>query len=312
MGEEGDELGRARPWPVFDPELPDEVPKLYETHPELFTPAHHPKPVKQTEFEAAWGVNVAMVTIGAGVLSGLWLLLGWLAGVLLPDTAATVVTVVVGVLAGLMFICVLGTAFSESDQRKLVRKHHGRYLLPDDFDWKAKPLMVRAQDAVKDVRSAEVTKRGLLDDIEHEVVLSGQLWDLGLLLHRRSMLTVRQREFADVEHPVVESALRPQREALRKSLEVATTKVEALERLAERVRTADAALHAQEVASAIQVDSDKYLELLATLGPAGDTSLIDDLGDDASKVTQLLNHSIEEVRIASRELTGTDQASAEG
>lgn len=49
-------------------------------------------------------------------------------------------------------------------------------------------------------------------------------------------------------------------------------------------------------------DSDKYLELLAATGTAADTSLIDDLGEDASKVTDMLTQSIAEVRDTGLEL----------
>jgi hypothetical protein len=290
--------------PVFDPELPAEVREAYREDPEKFVPARRPKPSKVSELEAASLGDIAVLMVGGGLVVGLWLLIRWLSGALLPDLAATVVIVTAGIVAALMFIAVLVGGFFESDERKLAREHHGRYLLPEDFDLEATPLMSRAQEAVKAVLSAEVTKRGLLDDIEHEVVLPAQLWDLGLLLHRQSVLRARQRKVAGgINHPALESALGPQREALRKSTEVATQKVEALERLAERVRTADAALRVQDLIPTILGDSDKYLDLLASLGPAGDTNLIDDLGDDASTVTEILNRNIEDIRATSRELT---------
>lgn len=300
-----DEIPRAEPKveAVFAPGLPPMVRKLYGDDPDDFTPAGSPAPTKQSGIEAERGVHLTAFGFLAVLAGGLWFASRWFFGLFLPDPVVLGLSIAIGIVEGLFLVCAVFTLRDETVGRKVAREHHGKYLLPDDFDGVARPLMIRAQEAVKAVRAAEVTKRGLLDDIEHEVVLPEQLWDIGLLLHRQSVLRKRLREVrGGVDHPSVYAVLQPQRDALDQSVAAAVNKVEALERYAAKVRDADGALLAQGVMREALRDSDKYLELLATTGTAADTSLIDDLGEDASKVTDMLTQSIAEVRDTGLEL----------
>lgn len=288
---------------VFAPGVPPEVQKLYADDADDFTPAGSPAPTTQSAIKADRGGHVAAFVFFAIVAVGLWFMARWFFGLFLPDPVVLGLTITIGVFEGLFLLCGLTMMYQESDGRKAAREHHGRYLLPDDFDDVAQPLLLRAQEAVKAVRAAEVTKRGLLDDIEHEVVLPEQLWDVALLLHRQSVLRKRLREVrGGVDHPSVHAVLQPQHDALDQSVAAAVNKVKALERYAAKVREADGALLAQGVMREALKDSDKYLELLATTGTAADTSLIDDLGEDASKVTDMLTQSIADVRDTGLEL----------
>src|SRR5437899_2571149 len=83
---------------------------------------------------------------------------------------------------------------------------------------------------------------------------------LGQVLHEQSVLRARQREVArGMATAELEAVLGPQRRALVRSADVMKRKVQLLERYAERVRSADAALRAE----AALEDGDRYIELLA-------------------------------------------------
>lgn len=300
-----DEISRVEPKveAVFAPGLPPIAQKLYGDDPDDFTAAGSPAPTKQSGIEAERGVQVAAFVFFAVVAVGLWFGSRWFFGLFLPDPVVLGLSITIGVVEAVFLACAMFAVNAETEGRKVGREHHGKYLLPDDFDGVAQPLMIRAEEAVKAVRAAEVSKRGLLDAIEHEVVLPEQLWDIGLLLHRQSVLRARLREVrGGVDHPSVYAVLQPQRDALDQSVAAAVNKVEALERYAAKVRDADGALLAQGVLREALQDSDKYLELLATTGSAADTSLIDELGEDASKVTDMLTQSIAEVHDTGLEL----------
>lgn len=212
-----DEIPRAEPKveAVFAPGLPTTVRKLYGDDPADFTPAGSPAPTKQSGIEAERGVQSAAFGFFAVVAVGLWFASRWFFELFLPHAVVLGLSIVIGIAEGLFLLCAFFAVSDETVGRKVAREHHGEYLLPEDFDGVAQPLMIRAQEAVKAVRAAAVTKAGLLDDIEHEVVLPEQLWDIGLLLHRQSVLRERLREVrGGVDHPSVFAVLQPQRDAL--------------------------------------------------------------------------------------------------
>jgi hypothetical protein len=187
----------------------------------------------------------------------------------------------------------------EDRGHKAVRLQHGKYLLPEDFDDDAGRLLGRAQRAVKTVLEATVTQRGLLDDVKNELVLPEQLWDIGQVLHEQSVLRTRQREVArGMATAELDAVLGPQRRALTRSVDAIKRKVELLERYAERVRSADAALRAE----AALEDGDRYIELLARTEPAGDTSVVQGFADEAAGLKNTLARSIESARDAGRTL----------
>jgi hypothetical protein len=96
----------------------------------------------------------------------------------------------------------------------------------------------------------------------------------------------------------LEAVLGPQRRALVRSADAMKRKVELLERYAERVRSADAALRAE----AALEDGDRYIELLARTEPAGDNSVVNGLTEEAALLHGTLARSIEAARAAGRTL----------
>jgi hypothetical protein len=135
--------------------------------------------------------------------------------------------------------------------------------------------------------------------VQNELVLPEQLWDIGQVLHEQSVLRARQREVArGMATAELEAVLGPQRRALVRSADAMKRKVELLERYAERVRSADAALRAE----AALEDGDRYIELLARTEPAGDNSVVKGLADEAARLQGTLARSIEAARDAGRTL----------
>ncbi|MFC0627956.1 hypothetical protein [Kribbella deserti] len=289
---------RPEPEPVFAPEVSPAVRRLFARKPELLVPASHPCPARRT----AW--SEPMSTLGSllvwiAVCVGVWILALILFAVTFPPEVAAWLAVGLAAI-GVASTAVIGvTAGIEPRDRKTARRHHGKYLLAADFDEPAARLMIRAQRAVRTVLGAEVTTRGLLDDMQNELVLPEQLWDLGQVLREQTVLRARQREVAGgMATAELEAVLGPQRRALIRSETAIERKVEALEKYAERVRVADAALRAEE---ALQ-DGDRYIELLARTEPVGDSTTVQGLADEVSRLQDTLARSIESARAAGRTL----------
>jgi hypothetical protein len=96
----------------------------------------------------------------------------------------------------------------------------------------------------------------------------------------------------------LEAVLGPQRRALALSADAIKRKVDLLDRYADRVRSADAALRAE----AALEDGDRYIELLARTEPAGDTSVVQGFADEANALRDTLTRSINAARDAGRTL----------
>jgi hypothetical protein len=96
----------------------------------------------------------------------------------------------------------------------------------------------------------------------------------------------------------LEAVLGPQRRALDRSVEAIKRKVDLLDRYADRVRSADAALRAE----AALEDGDRYIELLARTEPAGDTTVVQGFADEATALRATLARSIAAARDAGRTL----------
>ncbi len=285
--------------PVFAPDVPVAVRRLYERRPELFVPAAAPRPKRQTAWSVAPGNTFGTLLVWLAVCVGGWILaLIILAGVLPTEVAAWAALA----LAGLAVVAtggILAKSAMEDRGHKAVRRQHGKYLLPEDFDEDAARLLGRAQRAVKTVLEATVTRRGLLDEMKNELVLPEQLWDIAQVLREQTALRARQRDVArGVSTAELEAVLGPQRRALALSAEAIKRKVDLLDRYADRVRSADAALRAE----AALEDGDRYIELLARTEPAGDTSLLQGFTDEATALRDTLTRSINAARDAGRTL----------
>ncbi|MEV0804241.1 hypothetical protein AB0I34_41570 [Kribbella sp. NPDC050281] len=285
--------------PVFAPDVTEGVRRLYEHRPELFVPADAPRPKRQTSWSVAPGNTFGTLLVWIAVCVGGWILaLIFMAG-FLPTAVAAWGAVALAGLAVLATGGVLVKSAVEDRGHKAVRLQHGKYLLPEDFDEDAGRLIGRAQRAVKTVLEATVTRRGLLDDVKNELVLPEQLWDVAQVLREQTVLRARQREVArGMATAELEAVLGPQRRALALSVEAIKRKVDLLDRYADRVRSADAALRAE----AALEDGDRYIELLARTEPAGDTSVVQGFADEAAALKDTLTRSINAARDAGRTL----------
>jgi hypothetical protein len=285
--------------PVFAPDVPDGVRRLYERRPELFVPAGQPRPKRQTSWSVAPGNTFGTLLVWLAVCVGGWILALIIMAATLPAEVAGWTAVA---LAGVAMVAtggVLVKSVVEDRGHKAVRLEHGKYLLPDDFDDEAGRLLGRAQRAVKTVLEATVTRRGLLDEMKNDLVLPEQLWDIGQVLHEQSVLRARQREVAKgMKTAELDAVLGPQRRALALSVEAIRRKVDLLDRYADRVRSADAALRAE----AALEDGDRYIELLARTEPAGDTTVVQGFAEEATALHDTLTRSINAARDAGRTL----------
>ncbi|MEV0291580.1 MULTISPECIES: hypothetical protein [unclassified Kribbella] len=285
--------------PVYAPDVPDGVRRLYRNRPELFVPAGQPKPKRETSWSVAPGNTFGTLLVWLAVCVGGWILALIVMAATLPAEVAAWSAVVLAGIAGVATVGVLVKTGVEDRGHKAVRLQHGKYLLPEDFDEEAGRLLGRGQRAVKTVLEATVTRQGLLDDVKNDLVLPEQLWDIAQVLREQTALRARQREVArGMATAELEAVLGPQRRALALSVEAIKRKVDLLDRYADRVRSADAALRAEAALG----DGDRYIELLARTEPAGDTSIVQGFADEASALRDTLTRSINAARDAGRTL----------
>ncbi|MDX2969247.1 hypothetical protein [Kribbella solani] len=289
--------------PVFAPGVPDGVRRLYERRPELFVAADAPRPRRETSWSAAPGSTFGSLLVWIGVCVGGWILALIVMAATLPTAVAGWISVV---LAGIAVVATGGIVvktMAEDRGHKAVRVQHGKYLLPEDFDDVAGRLLGRAQRAVKTVLEATVTRRGLLDDVKNELVLPEQLWDIAQVLREQTVLRARQQDVArGMATAELDAVLGPQRRALALSVDAIRRKVDLLDRYADRVRSADAALRAEAALG----DGDRYIELLARTEPAGDTSVVEGFADEANALKDTLTRSINAARDAGKTLALPD------
>jgi hypothetical protein len=289
----------TRPEPVFAPDLPADVRRLLDRKHELLVPSGQPKPSRQTSWSVEPMATLGSLLVWLAVVVGLWIAALIILAITLPTAVAAWSALGLAAVGILTTGAVAVGSAVEDRGHKAARLHHGQYLLPEDFDDEAARLMIRAQRSVRTVLGATVTRRGLLDELQNELVLPEQLWDIGQVLHEQSALRARQREIArGMATAELEAVLGPQRRALVRSANAMKRKVELLERYAERVRSADAALRAE----AALEDGDRYIELLARTEPAGDNSVVKGLADEAALLQGTLARSIDAARDAGRTL----------
>ncbi|WP_329003088.1 hypothetical protein OHA18_07620 [Kribbella sp. NBC_00709] len=285
--------------PVFAPGVPVGVRRLYEHRPELFVAADGPRPKRQTSWSVAPGNTFGTLLVWLAVCVGGWILALIVMAATLPTAVAAWAAVALAGIAVLATGGVLVKSMVEDRGHKAVRIQHGKYLLPEDLDETAGRLLGRAQRAVRTVLEATVTRRGLLDEMKNELVLPEQLWDIAQVLREQTVLRARQKDIArGMETAELDAVLGPQRRALALSVDAIKRKVDLLDRYADRVRSADAALRAE----AALEDGDRYIELLARTEPVGDTSIVQGFADEATALKDTLTRSINAARDAGRTL----------
>jgi hypothetical protein len=285
--------------PVFAPDVPERVRRLYEHRPELFVAADAPRPKRETSWSVAPGNTFGTLLVWIAVCVGGWILALIVMAATLPTEVAAWAAVALAGVAVVATGGVLVKSMVEDRGHKAVRLQYGKYLVPGDFDDEASTLLRRAQRSVKTVLEATVTRRGLLDDVKNELVLPEQLWDIAQVLREQTVLRARQRAVAGgAKTAELDAVLGPQRRALELSAEAIRRKVDLLDRYADRVRSADAALRAE----AALEDGGRYIELLARTEPVGDTTVVQGFTDEASALKDTLTRSINAARDAGRTL----------
>jgi hypothetical protein len=193
---------------------------------------------------------------------------------------------------------------------RLVRRHHGRYVVAADLDPDAKILLCRAQAAIDAVLESEVNKAGLLDDMDNALNLPVEEWEIAQTLMPHSRMRAEQRHLRESNlTPMEKSRFAPQRDALRRSVAAVTKRIEALEAYAARTAAADSVYRKQQLAqqrhmpsadahiaeiSELERRNEAYEELLArTAAEELATERIEDLADDASEVESALRQTTE-------------------
>jgi hypothetical protein len=138
--------------------------------------------------------------------------------------------------------------------------YRDRFVVVSELAPFARALLERAREAVMAVYNSEVMRRRLLDGLSNDVLLPRQIWEIALLLRVQTHLHEEQRQARQgVVTPELLAVLEPQQEALRRSIDSVTARVEGLERYAHRVQEADAALRARTALG----NNEKYRALLA-------------------------------------------------
>ncbi|GAB3925934.1 hypothetical protein GCM10029976_019880 [Kribbella albertanoniae] len=296
------------PDPVFAPEMPpDDRDKLLK-HPGAMVLASLPTPKPRSGLRSASRSSLALLA-GTLVLDiVLTIVIGGYLFEVLPKAPAGWATAGVAAIGLVAFWFNLRDASKSSPESEAAIKYHGKYLQAADWDADAQQLMLRAQAAVQAVGSAEVTRRGLLDDIQNDVVLPEQLWDIGQILQKLTVLRSRHREIDAAAASVLSETVTRQAEALRRTEAAMERKVATLEKYADQVRSADALLRAERAAEQVRKDDDAYVELLASAEPAAGTALIQDLSEDAIDLHQQLALRLAAIRETGQALTPSPEA----
>ncbi|ADB31279.1 hypothetical protein Kfla_2201 [Kribbella flavida DSM 17836] len=283
----------AEPEPVFAPEVPDDDRELLLSEPGVMVAANLPAVKPRSDLRASpfgtLGTLIGFLVVEVAA----WGLVTSFAVDLLPDGAASWVSGGLGVIGLLFFALMVWAASTGRVESTAAYEYHGKYLHAKDWDAEAQRLMLRAQAAVRAVREAEVSKGGLLDDIHNDVVLPEQLWDLGQVLQKLSVLRARHRDIsAGALDADLAGALGSQAEALRVTEEAMERKVATLEKYAEQVREADAIVRAEAALQEALRDDDGYIELLASTATTDQSRLVEKLSEEAVELKQQLTKSV--------------------
>ncbi|MFC6878997.1 MULTISPECIES: hypothetical protein [Actinomadura] len=324
-----------RPRPVFDPALSGADRELLASAPERLVAASLPPPAPPRLSAAAVAgraVWIPMVAIFYGVLPGGWIqaflavsldeedlmggLLRWgrlplLAMMIAPAVQIALILAGQGeaaaILAAVSFAGWSAGALAhlgEPAAARAARDHHGRYLLPADFDGPAARLLARAQRAIDAVLGSQSHRAGLLDDVNNAVVLPRQEWAIASALAEHTRLR-RERRAQQHERlsASVRALLEPQQRALDLSVRSVTRRIEALEAYAGRAHDADDAYHESQILQGLPEQNARYRDLLAAT--AGDELAgveLRDLADDAQRVETALRATVKDALNAGQRL----------
>ncbi|MEU6740247.1 hypothetical protein [Streptosporangium sandarakinum] len=293
---------------TVDPEVPAEVAELFRRNARLLSRIRagwQPAPVPERGERKARAPKIRVVVL-SGVLLGL-----------LAMNIGRLPFFLIGMLA---FVALIGTLASQqlpeggeedddADDHEIARHAHwyeGRYLLPEDFDDAAGPLLERAGQAVDTVMRSRVNALGMLDDVRNSVMLPAEEWQIARLLAKLSALRGEHRDLLyGGSTPEVTAAMAPLERALAASEAAVVARVEALERYARHVAEAERALRAHEQIERLRERLPRYEELLAETGAdSAAVPEIDRLAGDAGRLERALRDSLRSAHEAFRHLDG--------
>ncbi|GAA2169842.1 hypothetical protein [Actinomadura napierensis] len=311
----------SRPRPVFDPGIPAADRAALAAAPERLVAASLPAPRPPSLTAATVVARMLWIPAFAffyGVLPGGWLRVFFLASLdqddlvggavrwgrlpvlaMMLTPALQVLLLLLGqtdaavALAGVSFAGWVAGALRhlrEPDAARAAREHHGRYLLPADFDRPATRLLIRAQRAVDAVLGSQSHGAGLLDAVGNTVVLPRQEWAIAATLAEHTRLR-RERRAQQPERlsPRVRALLEPQDRALELSAQSVAVRIEALEAYARRAGEADDAYHESRVLQGLADQNARYRELLAgTVGDELAGAEIRGMSEDAHRAERAL------------------------
>lgn len=180
-----------------------------------------------------------------------------------------------------------GERFSPS---AAARAYHGRYLTGADLDVPGRALLRRVQEAADAIRSAAVSKAGLLDEVAADAALAGQEWDIALALREQGSLRASREAVGDPPPGSAGAKLLAQHhDVARAAEESIIRRVVALERYATEVRAADDAYRQRLQHAAIAGLSAPHLEMLArTAADDHGIAELDAMTDQATAVRRSL------------------------
>jgi hypothetical protein len=170
-------------------------------------------------------------------------------------------------LAAISFACWAAAAvrhLREPPAARAARDHHGRYLLPGDFDGLASRLLLRAQRACDAVLGSAAHRAGLLDGPGDAVVLPREEWAIAAALAEHTRLR-RERDARRPERRSerLRALVEPQRRALDLAVGSIISRVEALEAYARQTRELDDAYLEWQAVQRIPAENERYRDLVA-------------------------------------------------
>jgi hypothetical protein len=294
--------------PAVDPTVPRPARALLCASDTSLTPASQPRPGRHrrpllpeqperrvlTVDHAVTGLTTAMaiaVTGSAPWAFGILIFAGAAGWESVTGRYALLLSELVMMLTMVVLTTRLARVGDGASGRAAARDYHGRYLTGADLDADGRVLLRRAQDAADAVRSAAVSKAGLLDDVSVDSALVSQEWDIALALREQARLRARRAAVGDAEPgSAAAELLARHRDAARAAEESVSRRVDALERFAAEVRAADAAYRQRLQHEAVAELSAPHLDLLART--AADDHGIDEL-DAMTRQAATLRESLE-------------------
>lgn len=290
--------------PVFAADVPDKVRRALIKSPNFQVPASRVSPSERGLIIKASFASLGITLMGAlfgGIVVGILLAIGALLRLLIPfnDTAQQISSWLLAGL-GVAVAGAVGIGYSisvESEWMRLpIRRFHGRYFCADDFDKESLALVRRAQNAADSILDSKVYELGMLAEVGNETVLPARIWEVAQLLRiQRDLWERHETANRQVMTPELEAVLKPQREALARSLAAVTKQVEALEEYARLTAVADSAYAAKKLVDV----NDEYRGLLTR---SGDTEGFGYLAAEAEQVEMRLRSGLAEAITLGRSL----------